>query len=250
MKNLMVYVSPTGSFNNPLMTIRNDSTLLVKVQIENSLALGWKAEDIILVTNFDFQYGNVKANVLPDVEFVDWKPEASKINGIIELLENGTIKKGEMYWFHDLDAFQLRPIKESEVGLGKADMALTAYDLPSRWNTSSIFFKKNSIDMFRRIKEIMYTHKTDEEKALNVLTDNDKNKKNIRRRIKKINVTYSFAPYSFKPCYKLETRPIKVAHFHPLLWNSSLFKENANPSIPLIPNRLTKIFENHGLISK
>lgn len=247
MKNLLIYISPTKSFNNPPQGFRNDATPLVKVQIENSLALGWKVEDILLFTNFNFQYGAVKATVLPDAEFVTWWPEASKINAIVELFEKGLIKDDEVYWFHDLDAFQLCPISESELKLGKADMALTDYDEPSRWNTSSIFFKKSSIDIFYQIKEVMYQRKIDEEKALNVLTDNDKN---MRKRIKKINVTYSFAPYSSKPCYsyKMAYRPIKVAHFHPLYYSPNLFKEETDPPIPLIPDRLIKIFRYHGIV--
>ena len=88
MKNLMIYVSPTGSFDNPRPDLTsNDAGQLAKVQFENSLALGWKKEDILLFTNFDFQYGEMKANVLKDVEFFERKPQVSKINAIIKLFE-------------------------------------------------------------------------------------------------------------------------------------------------------------------
>ena len=79
----MIYISPTGSFNNPRPDLTsNDAEPLVKVQIENSLALGWKKEDILLFTNFDFEYGVIKANVLKDVvqEFLWLKPELKNKN--------------------------------------------------------------------------------------------------------------------------------------------------------------------------
>jgi hypothetical protein len=56
MKNLLIYISPTGSFDNPRADLAsNDVPVLVKVQIENSLELGWKPEDIILVTKLEYQ---------------------------------------------------------------------------------------------------------------------------------------------------------------------------------------------------
>ena len=77
MKNLMIYISPTGSFSNPRADlVADDAALCAKVAIENSLQLGWKAEDILLFTNFEYQYGDIKAQVLPDVEFFNRKPQA------------------------------------------------------------------------------------------------------------------------------------------------------------------------------
>lgn len=154
MKNIMIYISPTGSFDNPRPDLTsNDAGPLAKVQIENSLALGWKKEDILLFTNFDFQYGEIKANVLKNVEFFERKPQASKINAIVKLFEDGTIKDGEMYWFHDLDAFQLEPINEAEIDLSDDNIALTDYGGikfggTDRWSTGSIFFKLGSRDIF------------------------------------------------------------------------------------------------------
>ena len=81
MNNLLIYISPTGSFDNDRPDLAsNDAGQLVKVQIENSLALGWKPEDIMLITNFDYLYGDIKAIVLKDVGFFERKPQATKIN--------------------------------------------------------------------------------------------------------------------------------------------------------------------------
>ena len=155
MKNLLIYISPTGTFDNPRPDLTsNDAGQLVKVQIENSLALGWKKEDLLLVTNFDYQYGEVKAIVLKDVEFFERKPQASKINAIIKMFEHGMIKDGEMYWFHDIDAYQLEPITEAEIDLSRANIALADYGgvkfrEVDRWNTASIFLKQVRKIFFR-----------------------------------------------------------------------------------------------------
>lgn len=258
MKNLMVYISPTGSFDNPRPDLAsNDAGPLVKVQIENSLALGWKKQDLLLFTNFDFQYGEIKANVLKDVEFFERRPQASKINAIVKLFEHGIIKKNETYWFHDLDAYQLEPITENEIDLPNNSIALTDYGGikfrgTDRWSTGSIFFKSGAKDIFERIKEVFYEKGIDEGEALCLLTINDAN---IRRRVKKINNTYNFMGYYFRSCYKKSSKPLKVAHFHPLagrrrarIENCLKFFKGENPiHTPLIPERLVKIFKFHRI---
>jgi len=97
MKNLLIYISPTHSFDNPRADLAsNDVPSLVKVQIENSLELGWKKEDILLVTNFAYKYGDIEALVLDDVDFFDRKPQASKINAIIKMFEHDLIEADEL----------------------------------------------------------------------------------------------------------------------------------------------------------
>ena len=111
----MIYISPTKSFDNPRPDLINDAGVSAKVQIENSLELGWKKEDIWLFTNFEFEYHGIRSRVLEDVAFFERKPQASKINALIKLFENRTIKSDELYWFHDLDAFQICSIPDQFV---------------------------------------------------------------------------------------------------------------------------------------
>lgn len=253
MKNLLIYISPTGSFDNDRPDLTdNDAGFLAKVQIDNSLELGWRKEDILLFTNFDYEYKGVKASVLKDVEFFERKPQATKINAIVKLFENGAIKKKQLYWFHDLDAFQLYPITESELGLEAVDVGLTDYGRLPRWNTGTIFFKNSSIDIFYQIKEVMYKDNLDEERALGKLTKEDPN---IRKRIKKMNKTYNFTPFNLRSCYKMADKPIRIAHFHPrgevkklgIERSLDFYKGENKLQIPLITERLIKIFNNHGI---
>jgi len=255
----MIYISPTGSFNNPRADLTaNDAGQLVKIQIENSRRLGWKKEDILLFTNFGFQYGEIKSRVLNDIDFFKRKPQATKINAVINLFEQGIIKKGEMYWFHDLDAFQLEPIKPKEIKIKNNEIALTDFGGAKRfggmdrWNTGSIFFKLGSRDIFKQMKKIYYEKQCDEEEALGLLVASDSK---IKKRVKKINITYNFNGFNLKLSYKEAIKPIKIVHFHPYGFIRQLkverpidfFLGQNDLHIPLITERLIKILRYHRI---
>ena len=53
MKNLLDYISPDKDLTKTKLD--GEADLLAKVQIDNSLSLGWKRKDILLVTNFDYE---------------------------------------------------------------------------------------------------------------------------------------------------------------------------------------------------
>ncbi|KKR28424.1 MAG: hypothetical protein UT61_C0050G0008 [Candidatus Woesebacteria bacterium GW2011_GWA1_39_8] len=54
MKNLLIYINPPKCFGD-------EEKITVQIQIDNSLELGWKREDIIFVTNFSYEYNSIKA---------------------------------------------------------------------------------------------------------------------------------------------------------------------------------------------
>jgi hypothetical protein len=252
MKNILIYISPNKSFDNPRPDLINDAEVSVKVNIENSLELGWAKEDIWLFTNFAFEYGGIKARVLDDVAFFDRKPQASKINAIIKLFENGTIKKNEIYWFHDLDAFQICSIPDLAIDLGASDMALTDYGLDPKWSTGVIYFKENARDIFYKLRDVTYEKNTDEERALKFLTGSDEE---VNKRVKKINKSYNFVPRRLPEMYAASGKPIQVIHFHPLgevsprekVRSFYVFKGENPLGIQFIPDRLLKIFKSHGI---
>lgn len=262
MKNLLIYISPTSSFDNPRSDLAsNDAGPLVKVQIENSLAFGWKKKDILIVTNFPFRYGEFTTHVIKDAEFFEKKPQVSKINAILKLFESGMIKKNELYWFHDLDAFQLEPITEAEINIADNEIALTDFGGEKyfrgedRWSGGVIFFKSGSKDIFDRIKALSYEKKIDEEEAIGLLVIKDPK---IRKRVKKINNTYNFIGYKLASVYKKSTKPLRVVHFHPLVGKKRLggigeknalrFFKGENPlKTPLVTDRLVKILKYHRI---
>lgn len=268
MKNVLIYITPKKLFSGEPLT-------LVKIQIDNSLDLGWKREDIILATNFSFEYNGVKSVVVSDDNFVPHYPRGSKHEAILELFNRGFITKGELYWFHDLDAYQSEDITKSEVDLGNADMALTDYCWRKKWNTGSIFFTSSAEDIFEGLVKTQSLLKIGDEIALMVLTNGFTKEENdnvmryiapeviektpeirdIEGRIKKINTTYNFVPvFNIPYCYMSAIKPIKVVHFHPSFpspSNSSflnffMYGDNEINTV-LMSKRLIKIFHYHGV---
>ena len=56
MKNLLIYITPNG--------FDTESEKLAKLQIDNSLELGWKKEDMLFVTSFPYEYRGIKSIVV------------------------------------------------------------------------------------------------------------------------------------------------------------------------------------------
>ena len=259
MKQIIIYIGKYNKFDQ-------ENEVLIKVQIDNSLELGWKKEDIILVTNFPYKYNGVRAMVISNENFCQFSRQASKINAILTLFEHHVIED-KLYWFHDLDVFQLEPMTEIELGIDS--LATTDYGGNELWNTGILFFRKNTEDIFSLIKAIVYKYRTDEERALMALTGHDvkmtsahsigdtipaHNDENLNKRIVKLNPTYNFIPRYLEESYAVSEKPIKCVHFHPIKTKKtqevSQYDEVVNGKnslgIPLVNNRLIKIFKKHG----
>jgi len=204
----------------------------------------------MLVTNFDYEHCGVKSIVISDNCYCDWWKQVSKMNGILELFKKDMIEKDEIYWFHDLDAFENSPIN---VDLEDKEAAFTDYGYTDkRWNTGSFFFKKESKDIIQKIVDKCYEKKINEEYALRELINDNIN--NINSRIKKINITYNFPGSNngyknFKMVYDSCDLPVQVLHFHPLRWSGRfyrMFDGNNHYKILMISNILKKILNNKG----
>lgn len=241
MKNLLIYISPDHKF-------LPEYEKLVRIQIDNSLELGWKKEDIMLVTNFPFEY-EVKSIVVGDENICPFYMYSGKINTFIDLYNKGLIT--ETTWYHDFDAFQLEPF--SEPNLDGMDVGFTDYGRKRNWNGGSSFLTSRSKDIFEWMKELMYKHpdktlidKTaayhaySDEVAIKSLTDTNYN--NINSRIKRMNITYNFNlnPITIANCYDKALKPIRVVHTHQDKLSKSAFGQD------LINKRLITIFNKYG----
>jgi hypothetical protein len=258
MKQILVYISKYNKFDL-------ESDVLIKVQIDNSLELGWKTEDIILVTNFPYEYMGVRAIVIGDENLCRFSRQASKINAILKLFEHNFIKD-ELYWFHDLDVFQMEVFPKIEIGINS--LATTDYGGNDLWNTGVLFFRKDTEDIFNLIRAVVYKYKTDEERALMALTGHEVKmtsahslgdtipayiNENFNKRIVKLNPTYNFIPRYLKESYKMADKPIKCVHFHPIKTKKtqeiSQYNEMINGKnslgIPIVSERLKKIINKH-----
>ncbi len=242
MKLLLFYINPKREFDE-------QSEKLIRIQVDNSLELGWKIEDIILTTNFEYEYSGVKALVVEDDVYCDYSPISTKVTGVLELFKRGLIED-ELYWMHDLDAFQLVQILESEI---VGEFSLCDYGRLPKWAGGSIFFRGSAKDIFEKIKETMDKHRAVDENALTLLMQENEH---IRNRVKKNNISYNFLPYNLRSCYKMALKPLRVAHFHPYQIRLKLgiprmldfYKGKNKLNMPLIPERLINIFNKHDVI--
>lgn len=247
MINLMIYINPRGNFDEG-----NES--LIKIQIENSLDLGWKPDEILLITNFPFEYYGIKSMVIGDDTFCSHSPQSTKSVTLAFLLEQEGILSDNLYWVHDLDAFQVRKFTENEIGMKNFELGLTDYGWKPRWSLGSMFFKnksRNASKVFAWIRNEIYNHNIDEEGALTLLTD--KNYKNINNMYTKLNITFNF-PACFSGRRRLNAnyartdKPIKVSHFRPTYMGQNFIEKNSNgnpPGMDMIPASLKKLFKKH-----
>jgi len=241
MKNLLIYINPKG--------FDKESEKLIKIQIENSLEF-WKLEDIVLVTDFPYEYMGVKATVI-DKAFCPFYVEASKITAIVRMFDLGLIGK-ELYWCHDLDAFQMEPFDERNPII--IDMGLTDYGRKPTYQMGSFFFRNSAEDLLRenarRLKPGLNEdgrHMQDETAMIDMVNENSLN---VNSRVKRLNITYNFGMRKVGLCYKKALKPLKVLHFHP---NSdkmntldiAMYGKN-DTWMPLMTKRLIKLFKKYG----
>lgn len=247
MKNLIIYINPEKKFVK-------DYAALARVQIDNSLSLGWKADDILFVMNYPWEYNGVKSIVIEDEHYCAVRPRSINTTTIPFLIDEGIIKEGEIYWNHDFDAYQLNKIKDSELGLDGFDCGLTDYGWKDRWCMGSYFVKSSSKDIFEKAKEIIYKN-VEDERAVSDLTQNP----DIARRCKRMNITYNFGMRYVESNYKIAKKPLKILHFHPHYktvytdpykweWTWDVFVNGKNGlNKPLVNKRLLEIFKHNGI---
>jgi hypothetical protein len=239
LKNLLVFLSPTKAFDGVY-------SAEAKIQIDNSLDLGWKREDILLVTNFPWEYNGVKTIVVSDKHYYSARPRSIKTAIIPFLLNKGVIKRGNIYWNHDLDAFQCYPFDEFELDLKNYDAALTDYGWRERWCLGSFFIKKSSKDIFSKAKAIIYKN-IEDETALMELTKDPV----VAKRCKRLNITYNFGMRHIGENWQRAIKPLRVVHFAPysrVMPTLEMFMYGNNEAkTPLIDRRLKRIMNYHRI---
>ena len=144
MKNVYIY-------NVVEDNIRYDNELLLnyfRAQVDNSLRFGWKKEDIIIGTNFDFEHNGVKNIKLENI--CTTNIFNNKWYGMLELMNNGYID--DDFWFHDQDSWQVSKVEFPEfVG----EIGGCTYVYTPEWNTCSMFLKQTSVSIVEYIVEFM-----------------------------------------------------------------------------------------------
>lgn len=242
MKNILIYAHPDRKFEE-------ESINVTKIQIENMLDMGWKSQDIILLTNFPYEHQGIKSIVAGEDIYHSFSPWLAKIHGIVFLFEQGLLENDEIYFCHDFDYFQVASITESEIKeqLGQADVGLTDYGRVPRWHLSCAFFKKSAQDIFKLLLDtVLKTQMHSEEDALFMLTEADT--KGIKSRIKKLNIRYNFWGGNIRSTYPMAEKPIKGIHFQPYYQDRLEFFMYGKNKIGkvLIDERLIKLLNKYG----
>ncbi len=251
MKNLLIYTGPNKAFS------REDASL-TKIQIDNSLKLGWKRDDMLLVTDFSWEYNGVKAIVVPDGLYYDFDANANKTRVIVYMFKQKMIDPDELYWCHDLDAYELNKISEQELGLDGFDAGFVHYVYKPEWQCSSFFFTYKAKDIFELLDHTIQTRPWKSRNNEKTLTWLIKHNKIAQDRYKKLNVTYSITKRYLEKIYPEADKPLKVLHFRPSDTPQkdprmpdtaiNMFMYGKNPiHIPLMNDRLIQQFRYHRI---
>jgi len=236
MKQVLTYISPDREFND-------EHRMAARIQIDNSLSIGWHKEDILIVTNFNYEYNGVKSIVIGDDNYCSIHWPATKVYVLVYLMQKGLIGD-DLYWYHDFDCFQFVSFREDEPDLGTADLGLTNYSRMPRLCSASMFFKKTARDIFEQLKKEVDQTGKDEEMGLARMINRDKK---LRIRVKHLNITYAFHKFNLRSCINIVDKPIRAAHFHLTPDKYDFYVRGNNKlNLPLIPERLVKIFHQHG----
>jgi len=184
------------------------------------LEVGWKVEDILLVSNFKFLFMNVKAIRFPMNEFC---LTGSKMFALSWLMNNGHID--DVIYAADLDCWQNVWFDCPDFS---GDVGACQYSNP-KWNGGSIFWKPASKDIVQTTIDIITLEKADkEEPILNRVFKMP----GFINRISKLDYSYNVGCSGFIPRYSRSIKPIRVCHFHPfnsIAWEMhALDRENLN----------------------
>lgn len=217
---------------------------LIKCQIHNSLDLGWKPEDIIIATNFEFEYMGVSMHIVEDI--CDYSQFYHKQYAALELLNKEILNKN--FWYHDLDAFQLKEFKFPNFS---GDWGTSVYPGGDGHSCQCgvIYLKITSKDMFEYLvdmmkRKVLQTH--DDEV---VIRNHLKLNPTYNWRVSVLNTRYNMGMTGFNERYDGATKPINVVHFSPDKekdWNFMV--EGSNQlGVKVVDDRLLDILNKYSV---
>jgi len=190
-----------------------DLTTLLKLQIENSLNIGWDVNNIILLSNFDFEFMEVKAI---KVVLNDFCLTGSKIFGTKFVFDN---KLADIIYAADLDCFQDIWFNCPEF----KDVGVTQYSRP-KINGGVIFWKNSAIDIIGQIVNALVSNKEKrEEPTLNKIL------KLYEDRVTVLESGFNLGCSGYILRFMRSEKPVKSYHFHPsnrIAWETHVLDRN------------------------
>ena len=235
MKNVLIY---NRLENNLRYT---DKVLLnsLKAQVDNSLRFGWKRSDIVIGTNFDFEYNGVKNYELKNICYHN--PFFNKFYGMLELMDSGVLD--DDYWFHDQDAWQINKITPPKFD---GEIAGCTYVFTPEWNTCSMFIKKTATEVIRYIVEFMEMNSSfkvqSDENWIAYLRKNTE----ISPYFTTINNKYNVGRTHIEDRYRAADLPVCVVGFQPQVPESvEVFNGGNKLNVNLIDKDFDKVLSSH-----
>lgn len=220
---------------------------MIKAQIENSLELGWKSGDICLISNFDFEYSDVKAiNVKLNSQCLTgskmfalhWllnPPKLSILRGCSLFPDLSNLERFPIF-AHDLDAWQNYTF---EVDFG--DVGISTYS-SSKFNGGVVFWRLSAKDIIDEIVDTLINGEQKEEPTINkLLTSTYKDRTTI------LNSTFNVGCSGFVERLTRAEKPIKIVHLNPynrIAWETHMLDRNGIAEVSVCP-RLEKILRKY-----
>jgi len=197
---------------------------LLKAQIENSLAVGWKPENIIFLSNFEFEFMGVQAEVIPMNEFC---LSGSKMFALKWLFDNKRVD--DTIYSMDLDCWQNIWFDKPEF---TTDVGCSTYS-NFKYNGGSIFWEPSAHDIVdEAIKRLTTGQEPKEEPTLNKMFKSDE----YKDRVTILNYSYNVGCSGFIPRFEKSLKPIRVCHFHPpnsVAWEIHALDRTGIGAIPI-----------------
>ena len=240
MKLCYVYTSPQHRFGD-------EAARLMRLQIDNSIDLGWHPDDILLYTNFHYDYRGVYARLVPDL-YTAFDPTSNKIPVLLHLLQSAAFPSvDDLYWYHDLDVYQLlwfTPPPVQQFGCAR-------YGYKHDWQCGSFFFRPTAFvrDFFARWNEEIAFIPTWSEYA-KTRTD-EKALKSLALRgilpVEELNHRYNHVFKYADWTYDRAVKPILASHFHPEPESMARMVRGENKhKHPFVNERLAYLLKQHG----
>ena len=212
----------------------------LRAQVDNSIDLGWKHEDICIVTNLDFDYRDV--TIIRTKLLCTYNKYFNKQWGAYEIIKDDLID--DDFWLHDFDDWQLCEFDGFPKfdGLVGGCKYLFENSVP-QWNTGSLFIKKKALPIFEYIYETMETNK----ELPNINQYGDENIFNIcvykhfESDVSEIDYTFNVGCTGFEDRYNRASKPICVGAFKP---NDT---KDISKFSNIISERLITIFKKYNL---
>ena len=219
-------------------------------QVDNSLHYGWHINDIVIVSNFDFEYRGV-TNTRLRVE-CDYNVWANKFYAIRQLFEDGML---DDLWLHDYDVWQIDQFKFPEFD---GMMAGCPYDHNHpNWNGGSFFFSKDGYTLVQYICDFYEINKDIISKyddgrgpkwfSDEIIIEQLRTIPELQNLFSPLTPQYNLGMTYFNSRYQYANKPIKAIHVK-LLDSASRdkFESLAYDIKDIIPTHLNKIINIYG----